>query len=102
MSETELFRVVSYIWAIFGGYWRGAAAFAKTPHVGEAQHFRWLRWLVLVITFTLIFFDPAGIGILGRRFIPILPFLAYCGFAITLAGLFLALRARSQDRKSVV
>jgi protein-S-isoprenylcysteine O-methyltransferase Ste14 len=53
-----------------------------------------LRLVVLAVTFALLFWPQAGVGILSRRFAPPIPVLAVIGFALALAGLAVALWAR--------
>ena len=94
ISDDALFRAVSYIWAAFGGYWRAAAWNSKTPESRESKTYRYARWGVLLVTFWLIFSERAGVGFLGRRFVPTLHWIVYLGFILTLCGLALAIWAR--------
>src|ERR1041385_5917730 len=94
ISDDALFRGVSYVWAVFGGYWRGTASSSKTPESGESKTYRYARWGVLILTFWLIFSERAGVGFLGRKFMPELHWIAYTGFILTICGLALAIWAR--------
>ena len=90
----ELLRTLGYIWAAFGGYWRGVAVGRKADHTGESRVYFFLRAAVMVITFTLLFSERTAVGPLGRRFVPASAAIAYVGFIVTLAGLGVALWAR--------
>ncbi len=94
MTTVELLRVLGYVWAAFGGYWRGVAVGRKADHASEPRLYFFLRLAVTVTTFTLLFSQRAAIGFMGRRFVPASVALAYAGFAIALAGLGVALWAR--------
>jgi protein-S-isoprenylcysteine O-methyltransferase Ste14 len=92
--ETELERILGYIWAAFGGYWRGVAVGRKADHESESRLYFFVRLAVLVITFTLLFAERIAVGPLSRRFVPASTVIAYAGFIIALAGLAIALWAR--------
>src|SRR5260370_7523329 len=93
MTTVELLRVLGYVWAAFGGYWRGVAVGRKADHASEPRIYFFLRLAVTVITFTLLFSQRAAIGFVGRRFVPASVALAYAGFALALAVLGVALLA---------
>ena len=94
MSAADLLRVLGYIWAAFGGYWRGVAVGRKADHASESRLYFVLRTAVLLITFTLLFCERIAGGPMGRRFVPASAVIAYAGFMIALAGLGVALWAR--------
>jgi protein-S-isoprenylcysteine O-methyltransferase Ste14 len=86
--------VLSFIWAALGLYWAGSVTDRKPAQSQESRLYRVMRLVILAITFALLFWDRTAIGILGRRFVPESPAIAYASFAITLAGLAIALWAR--------
>jgi protein-S-isoprenylcysteine O-methyltransferase Ste14 len=92
--ETELLKILGYIWAAFGGYWRGVAVGRKADHASESRLYFFVRLAVLVITFTLLFSERTAVGPLGWRFVPASAVIAYAGFMIGVAGLAIALWAR--------
>ena len=94
MTTVELLRVLGYVWAAFGGYWRGVAVGRKADHASEPRLYFFLRLAVLVTTFALLFSQRAAVGPLGRRFVPAGATIAYAGFVIAIAGLAIALWAR--------
>jgi len=86
--------LLKYLWGLFGIYWIAVARGGKVSQSGESRISRPLRWGILVITFTLLFSQWTGVGILGKAiFSPVLA-VAYVGFVLTLAGLALAVWAR--------
>ncbi len=92
--ETELLKILGYIWAAFGGYWLAVARGGTRDQTSESPIYRSVRLAILVITFTLLFSDRTATGILGRRFVPQFPAVQYSGFFLTLSGLVIALWAR--------
>jgi len=92
--ETELLGILGYIWAAFGGYWRGVAVGRKVDHASESRLYFFVRLAVLLITFTLLFSERTAVGALGRRFVPASAVIAYAGLVIAVAGLAIALWAR--------
>jgi protein-S-isoprenylcysteine O-methyltransferase Ste14 len=94
MTDHELLRLLEYVWAAFGLYWIAVARGVKATQTGESPFYRIMRLAILVITFTLLFWERTAIGFLARRFMPQLPAVAYAGFLATLAGLTTALWAR--------
>jgi protein-S-isoprenylcysteine O-methyltransferase Ste14 len=94
MTDHELLRLLEYVWAAFGLYWIAVARGGKATQAGESSFYRLLRLLVLVITFTLLFWNRIAFGPLARRFVPRLPAIAYGGFVAMLAGLAIAVWAR--------
>ncbi len=94
MSQSILLPMLKVIWAVFGIYWLVVARGGKVAEVGERNFYRPVRLTVLVVTFTLLFFERIAIGFLGRRFVGQLPAISYAGFAVTLAGLAIAVWAR--------
>ena len=94
MSPAQLIRILQWAWIVFGVYWLLAARRTKAARTTESPIYRVFRLLLLVITFTLLFAKWAGVGFLGRRlFLQTQP-LAYLGFALSLAGLAIAIWAR--------
>ncbi len=94
MTDHQLLRLLEYVWAAFGLYWIAAARRRKATQTGESPLYRLLRLAILVITFTLLFWNRAAVGVLAPRFVPQLPAIAYAGFLATLAGLAIAVWAR--------
>src|SRR6266404_7807207 len=94
MTDHELLRLLEYVWAAFGLYWIAVALGGKATQTGESPFYRIMRLAILVITFTLLFWERTAIGFLARRFMPQLPAVAYAVFLATLAGLTTALWAR--------
>ena len=94
MNQSILLPMLKFIWAAFGIYWLVVAIGGKVAEEGERHFYRPLRLMVLVVTFTLLFSGRTGIGFLGRRFVPHLSAISYAGFALTLAGLGVAVWAR--------
>ena len=94
MTDHQLLRLLEYVWAAFGLYWIAVARGGKATQTGESPFYRIMRLAILVITFTLLFWERTAIGFLARRFMPQLPVVAYAGFLATLAGLTTALWAR--------
>ncbi len=93
MSQSILLPMLKVIWAVFGIYWLVVARGGKVAEAGERNFYRPLRLTVLVVTFTLLFSERMAIGFLGGRFVQ-LPAISYAGFAVTLAGLGVAVWAR--------
>lgn len=94
MSWPPLLDVLSYIWIAFGVYWILAARQGRSARTHELAFHRLLRWAILVITFTLLFWHELDWGILGRRIWPEPPLIAGAGFLATLLGLGVAVWAR--------
>ena len=94
MTDHQLLRLLEYVWAAFGLYWIAVARGGKATQTGESPFYRIMRLAILVITFTLLFWERTAIGFLAQRFMPQLPAVAYAGFLATLAGLTTALWAR--------
>src|ERR1700730_11699576 len=94
MSQAHLLRVLGWIWAVFGVYWIAAARRGKAEQTRELSLYRFVRILLLIITFALLFSRWAQVGPLGWRFFPPLPVIAYIGFALALAGMGIAVWAR--------
>ena len=94
MTNHELLRLLEYVWAVFGLYWIAVARGGKATQTGESPFYRIMRLAILVITFTLLFWNRTPFGPLARRFVPQLPAIAYGGFVAMLAGLAIAVWAR--------
>jgi len=94
MIHVQLLHVLGWIWAGFGVYWIAAARRGKAEQTSERSWYRLSRIFLLVITFALLFSPRAGVGPLGRRFLPPLLLIAYTGFALALSGMGIALWAR--------
>jgi protein-S-isoprenylcysteine O-methyltransferase Ste14 len=94
MTDHELLSLLEYVWAAFGLYWTAVARGGKATQTGESPFYRIMRLAILVITFTLLFWERTAIGFLARRFIPQLPAITYAAFVSTLAGLAIAVWAR--------
>ena len=96
MTDHELLRLLEYVWAAFGLYWIAVARGGKATQTREMPLYRLLRLAILVVTFTLLFWNRAAVGVLARRFVPQLPAIGYAGVLATLAGLAIAVWARIQ------
>jgi protein-S-isoprenylcysteine O-methyltransferase Ste14 len=99
--SAELYHLLAYLWAAFGVYWIGTAVLkrsgsnrAEKPQSRELRFYRPLRLFILVVTFSLLFWQRIAVGLLGRRFAPVSSALATAGFAAALIGLAVALWAR--------
>ena len=94
MSETQLLRVLGWIWAAFGVYWIIAALTAAQARTHEARGYRLGRLSLLVLTFLLLFSRWLAVGFLAHRFVPHIAAISYAGFACALAGMATATWAR--------
>jgi protein-S-isoprenylcysteine O-methyltransferase Ste14 len=94
MNQSILLPMLKVIWAVFGIYWLVVARGGEVAEAGERSFYRPLRLMVLVVTFTLLFSERMAIGFLGRRFVQQMAPISYVGFAVTLAGLAVAVWAR--------
>jgi protein-S-isoprenylcysteine O-methyltransferase Ste14 len=94
MIQAQLLHALGWVWAVFGVYWIVASRRGKAEQTSELSLYRFLRILLLVITFALLFSPWAGVGPLGWRFSPPFPVIAYTGFAVALAGMGIAVWAR--------
>ena len=95
MSQAQLIRILEWMWIAFGVYWLIAARRVKAARTTESPIYRVFRLLLLVITFTLLFEKWTAVGFLGRDFFPQTQLLAYIGFASALAGMAIAVWART-------
>ncbi len=94
MTDAQLLRVLSYIWAAFGIYWLTAGLKGKAAQTQESPRYRLLRLGILAITFALLFWGRAAFGFLGRRFVFESRIVSYAAFSLALAGLAVAVWAR--------
>jgi protein-S-isoprenylcysteine O-methyltransferase Ste14 len=94
MNSPPLLDMLRYIWIAFGLYWIIAAKHSRKAGTHEPAFHRVLRWAILVITFTLLFWRQLDWGVLGRRAWPEVPGIAVAGFVATLLGLVVAIWAR--------
>jgi len=94
MSQQQLVRILEWTWIAFGLYWLIAARRVKAARTTESPVYRLFRILLLTITFTLLFAKWTAIGFLDRSFLPQKQSVAYIGFALSLAGLAIAVWAR--------
>lgn len=94
MNQSILLSMLKVMWAAFGIYWLVVARGGKVAEAGERNFYRPLRLMVLVVTFTLLFSERMAVGFLGRRFVQQMAPISYAGFAVTLAGLAIAVWAR--------
>ena len=94
MNPPPLLDMLRYIWVGFGLYWIIAAKDSRKAGTHEPAFHRVLRWAILVITFTLLFWRQLDWGVLGRRIWPEMPMVAGAGFLATLLGLGVAIWAR--------
>lgn len=97
MIQEQLLRVIQWAWTAFGAYWIIAArrqSTERTPEqIKEKSSHRVVRLVLLVIVFIVLFSEQAGIGLLGRRFLPQRPTIAYIGFLLALTGMGIAVWA---------
>jgi protein-S-isoprenylcysteine O-methyltransferase Ste14 len=82
------------VWIAFGVYWIVAARQSRSARTQEPVFHRLLRWAILVVTFTLLFWRQLDWGLIGRRAWPEIPGIAGAGFLATLLGLGVAVWAR--------
>jgi protein-S-isoprenylcysteine O-methyltransferase Ste14 len=94
MNDTQLLRILGYIWAAFGIYWLIASSKGKAAQTHEPPYYRLARLGVLGITFSLLFWKPSAAGILGRRFVFESRTVECIGFGLALAGFAIATWAR--------
>jgi protein-S-isoprenylcysteine O-methyltransferase Ste14 len=94
MNQEQFIRVLEWAWIAFGLYWVFAARRVQAARTTESAAYRAFRFLVLTITFTLLFAKWTAIGFLGRSFLSRAQPLAYIGFIAALAGLSIAIWAR--------
>ena len=83
--------VCGLAWTMLALYW---VAPRKETHSGEYRFYRLLRLVIGALTFALLFWHKMGIGVLGRRFLPISYAVMSAGFAVTLIGLGVTAWAR--------
>lgn len=81
-------------WIVFVVYWAAGALKTRRTERTESFGSRYGILFLEIAGFVLLFRDDAGIGFLGRRFIPRTYALAITGVALTWAGIALALWAR--------
>jgi protein-S-isoprenylcysteine O-methyltransferase Ste14 len=94
MNQEQFIRVLEWAWIAFGLYWVFAARRVQAARTTESAAYRAFRFLVLTITFTLLFAKWTAIGFLGRSFLSRAQPLAYIGLIAALAGLSIAIWAR--------
>jgi protein-S-isoprenylcysteine O-methyltransferase Ste14 len=94
MNQEQFIRVLEWAWIAFGLYWVFAARRVQAARTTESAAYRAFRFLVLTITFTLLFAKWTAIGFLGRSFLSRAQPLEYIGFIAALAGLAIAIWAR--------
>lgn len=84
--------ILAVAWAALGLYWSAGTEVAGS---GESGGYRFLRLGILAVTFALLFWDRAAVGLLGTRFLPPgTPFLAIAGLVCALVGMATAVWAR--------
>ena len=81
-------------WIIFLVYWAVRALKTRATVRKESFAARYSVMFLEVVGFTVLFNDAAGIGILGRHFLPRTIMLAVIGVVLTWAGIGIALWAR--------
>jgi protein-S-isoprenylcysteine O-methyltransferase Ste14 len=94
MTQALLLRILGYLWAAFGVYWVVVGMKGARARTEEHGLYRFGRLSVLAITFSLLFWSRASIGVLGRRVIPASLPIAYAGFGAVLVGIATAIWAR--------
>lgn len=94
MSQEQLIRTLEWTWIVFGVYWLIAARGVNAARTTEAPAYRVFRFILLAITFTLLFAKWTAVGFLGRHFFSEKKYFEYIGLALALAGLALAVWAR--------
>ena len=98
-------RLIRVLWAAFGIYWVVAAKLQQHSDsasnvagvkikISDAPPVRIIHHAMLALAVVLLFVNQAGVGILGKRFVPRNEWMAVAGLAITIAGLGLAMWAR--------
>ena len=94
MIESQLLRVLGWVWAIFGVYWIAAARQNSAEKTSESPLYRILRLSILALTFLLLFAKWTAVGFLGRNFFSTNSVIAYLGFALAILGMVTATWAR--------
>jgi protein-S-isoprenylcysteine O-methyltransferase Ste14 len=95
MIRPRLLHALGWFWVVFGTYWIIAGRRRKPDQTTEWRFYRFFRLLVLALTFTLLFSNWTALGPLRRSFLTPDSFIPYVGFMVTLAGMALALWART-------
>lgn len=85
---------IGILWLVFGLYWLVSALNRKATKKRESYFQRFQYTILLVVGFWFLFRPKAHYGWLGTRFVPVDPFWAWLGVAITAAGTGLAIWAR--------
>ena len=105
MTALSIDRLIRVLWAAFGIYWVVAAKLQQHSEstsnsagvkvkISDATPVRIVHHALLAMAVVLLFVRQAGVGILGKRFLPRGEWIAMSGLAITIAGLGLAVWAR--------
>ena len=97
-----LHTVTAILWAVFGIFWFGAAELQHhsssevrpADKTSDSPATRLVHHTMLAAVFVLLLVRQTGIGVLGQRFLPGTAPFQIGGFAITVAGLALAVWAR--------
>jgi protein-S-isoprenylcysteine O-methyltransferase Ste14 len=86
-----LLIILAVLWGGLSLYWVSSGPSSSS---GEFRFYRPLRLVILAVTFALLFWDQAAIGLLGRTVLPGQAGMAVLGFLAALLGLAIALWAR--------
>jgi protein-S-isoprenylcysteine O-methyltransferase Ste14 len=102
MPSATLYRIIGALWAGFAIYWFGAAKLqarsdANLPanKVSDAPPARILHHAMLAAAFVLLFVRQTAVGVLCYRFLPRSSITSLIGLILTVAGLSLAVWART-------
>lgn len=88
-------RLIGICWIVFVVYWFLAARFVRPTAKRDSPLARFLQ-IVLIVPAVVLMFSPASrIGLLGARFVPHTNFFGALGFALTAAGIGVAIWARN-------
>jgi protein-S-isoprenylcysteine O-methyltransferase Ste14 len=94
MKAWQHSHVETWLWLIFAAYWFLGALRTSKTRKRESLLSSLPRNAVLALAGALLFARGLCIGVLGRRFIPSLPWIWAVGVLLTVAGLALAFWAR--------
>ncbi len=88
-------RLIEICWVIFVVWWVVAARFVRPTAKRDSSLARFLQVALIVPAVMLLFSRAAGFGILRARFVPHTTFFSALGFALTAAGIGIAIWARN-------
>lgn len=86
--------VIGAAWLIFTLYWLVSAFAVRRKKAPEDAGSQLVRVVVLVIAFLLLYGNNPWFGVLNRRFMPYVDWVAWLGAAFTVVGVAFAIWAR--------